>query len=100
MLPMQLFCSSWLKPAVFCKLRGGGLSLRLGVNEPVQLWFFVELVTQWSSDPIEINSTAMRHVVKRWKVGKSSTGDRLTRKDWLPKESNRGPQEKYLRSSL
>ena len=31
---------------------------------------------------------------------KSSTGDRLTRKDWLPKESNRGPQEKYLRSSL
>ena len=27
--------------------------------------FFVELVTQWSSDPTEINSTAMRHVVKR-----------------------------------
>ena len=26
---------------------------------------FVELVTQWSSDPTEINSTAMRHVVKR-----------------------------------
>ena len=24
----------------------------------------------------------------------------MTRKDWLPKESNRGPQEKYLRSSL
>ena len=36
-LPMQLFRSSWLKPAVFCELRGGGLSLRLGVNEPVQL---------------------------------------------------------------
>ena len=29
------------------------------------LLFFVELVTQWSSDPTEINSTAMRHVVKR-----------------------------------
>ena len=27
-------------------------------------FFFVELVTQWSSDPTEINSTAMRHVVK------------------------------------
>ena len=26
---------------------------------------FVESVTQWSSDPTEINSTAMRHVVKR-----------------------------------
>ena len=26
---------------------------------------FVELVTQWSSDPTEINFTAMRHVVKR-----------------------------------
>ena len=23
----------------------------------------------------------------------------MTRNDWLPKESNRGPQEKYLRSS-
>ena len=34
---MQLFRSSWLKPAVFCELRGGGLALRLGVNEPVQL---------------------------------------------------------------
>ena len=33
-------------------------------------------------------------------MGKSSTGDGLTRKDKLPKESNRGPQEKYLRSSL
>ena len=28
-------------------------------------FFVVELVTQWSSDPTEINSTAMRHVVKR-----------------------------------
>ena len=29
------------------------------------IFFFIELVTQWSSDPTEINSTAMRHVVKR-----------------------------------
>ena len=31
-------------------------------GEEVPKFFFVDLVTQWSSDPTEINSAAMRHV--------------------------------------
>ena len=38
---------------------GGQVSVWVG-----GVFFLVELVTQWSSDPTEINSTAVRHVVK------------------------------------
>ena len=38
----------------------GEVGVPVGVDS-----FFFFLVTQWSSEPTEINSTAMRHVVKR-----------------------------------
>lgn len=36
-LPMKRFRSSWLEPAVFCELRGSALTLKIGLDKPVQL---------------------------------------------------------------